>query len=285
MKKQRKFKRIFLYDEETPTVENYKHAYKHIKAISDDSQHYFEFVVNQDDYKQSLKELCNKFENFCVNECGFDDCACCEVWTTFYPHSKFVHIDGYRGELYTETLYSLLCSCDWATICHMETQYYYNCSHLRLSDSIYDRPPTFEEFVSANGYNKLKEPYATKELFDIFHSTVSKKQFTNEELQLILSFIIDKIYLTGYKQWISFTANLSDFLLERTNIDLFDDCHSQQKQITSNYIRNNLHTLDVAIIRLLDNDKKSLKALLKDFDPQYKRYVKTIIKNRKFYDY
>lgn len=284
MVKAKSIKRIFLYDEDNPTTKNYVGEYKHIKAISDDERHYFEFTVNQDDYEQSLKELCDKFENFCVNECGFDDCRYCEVWTVFYPHSKFLNVGNYRSELHCGTLYSLLCGCAWATIYYMETQYYCLCSHLRLPNNKYNRPPTFEEFVAENNYDKLKEPYATKELFNIFNSIINKKQFTKEELHLISDFVANNIYLTDYKKWLNFTINLSDFLSEKLNIDIFNERHKEQKNITTKYVTDNLQTLNVAIIRLFKNDRNLLKNLLKYLDLQYKKYIRKTIKNRKFYE-
>lgn len=284
MPKERKIRRIFLYDEDTPTAINYEGAYRLVKAISDDDKHYFEFTVNQDDYENSLKELCAKFEQYCTVDCGFDDCRYCEVWSTYNPHAKIDHIHGYRGKLYSNTLKLLLGACTWATVCSMETHYYYCCSHLRQPNNKYDRPPTFDEFVTANGYEESDEPCATKKLFEKYNSIVNKKIFTVEELHNVEAYVVENLYLSEYKQMISFAVHLSDFFKEHLDINFFDSYHTEIKRKAKRYILNSLHTLNGALIMLYEYDKRGLKKLIKDlFDTHYKRYIKRIIKDHKLY--
>lgn len=287
MKKLKDIKRVFLYDEDTPTAENYEGAYKHIKAISDDEKHYFEFIIDQENYEKSLQELCDKFEKFCVDECGFDDCRYCEIWETFDSHN-IIHLSGYRGEYYSDTLFNLLAGCSWAGFCTMESKYRYLCSHLKFEhkeSSSYLRPPTFEEFIKDNGYDEREEPLATKKLFSIFISKLQKREFTQEELNNINNFIDNNIGLSiDFHQLMDFINPISDYLLEEFNIDIFDKTNIKIKDSIKKYVLYNLKTLSMAILRIWKYDRKAFKKLFIHY-PRQVKYIKSVIKNQKYYGY
>lgn len=274
MKNYNGLRHIFLYDEDTPIAVSYEGAYKLVKAVSDDGKHYFEFTVNQDDYGNSLKELCAKFENFCVEECGFDDCRYCEIWTTYAAHSKITHIDGYRGEFYNDTLERLLSGCSWATIKDMEFDYNFHCSHLRREKGL-DEPPLFDEWAVANGYTVKDEPFATRKLFQVYNSSVRKKKFTEDETKNITEFIqshIDTVYCraicspTYYRFQLS--AVLSDYL----------DCEHADAVVNAAElsIQRHLYILEGAFMRLFLYDRKAYKRVMKSLYPAKRKYSRLL---------
>lgn len=167
------------------------HRYEFLSAVSEDEKHYFEFTINQNDYRTSVKECWNTFEAFCKNDCGLDDCRNCNVIFTddisANPHlHRYDFIDDYDTEICLD-IEQELGACDWCCCLDLAFEYRDKCTHIK-------KPLTFAQFKKQNGYSVKNEPYATKRMYAAYKAQIDKSEYTPEEIANIIEYIHKHAY-------------------------------------------------------------------------------------------
>ncbi|MDE6301969.1 MAG: hypothetical protein K2M36_00065 [Clostridia bacterium] len=172
----KEMKRIFLFVKQEVSD---KQIMKSVNAISEDEKHKFEFELNQDDYAKTVKEMKAEFERFCKEECGFDDCAYCDIW--LLDDTPLDKVD------FKNDIRIWLGHVDWC--CYQCVEFNYNNKNAHIVNAL-----PFEEFKSAHGYDESKEPLETKRIYDIYKREIDKTEFSEQEVENMVKFISDNRY-------------------------------------------------------------------------------------------
>lgn len=210
------------------------HRYEFLSAVSEDGKHYFEFTINQNDYRGSVQKCWTKFEAFCKSKCGLTDSKDCYVW---FAHDMGMNpnepcydfIGDFDNELCVDFDHELGC-CGWCCYETLETNYYYQCTHIK-------KPLSFVQFKQQNGYSIEDEPFATKRLYNAYKAEIDKSEYSEEEIENIAEYIRKHAYdyYSGFSQcWklIESFLKLAGFD-KRTFVlcmDYLIECHKQKRQ-------------------------------------------------------